>query len=232
MKNILKNKIAQSIIEFALIFAAIAAAAAGMGIYVRRSANAKLERTAIGLNAVFRDMNAPGASGSGGRDFPFVPEPPPPAAVSTEELSRLRDLLNNGDFATGLDLLSQAQSALQHALIGGDITEGTYLLNQALALFNGMDFSWLRAVSGEMDASIPGISEIRAGISEFDRGIAAANETLSLLSQPDAAIIIMPGVPFLYLSDALNSLNNAISALYNARDLFNRGIDLMEASAQ
>lgn len=57
MKIILRNKIAQSTIEYALIFAAVTAAVVLMGNYHRRALNAKLERTAVGLNAVFQEIN-------------------------------------------------------------------------------------------------------------------------------------------------------------------------------
>ncbi len=57
MRSIFKNRIAQSLIEYALIFAAVISVVAVMSTYCRRSFNAKLKRTAIGLNAVFEKIN-------------------------------------------------------------------------------------------------------------------------------------------------------------------------------
>lgn len=53
----LRHKKAQALLEYALIFAAIIAAVVMMDNYFRRSLNARLKRTAIGLNQVFAEIN-------------------------------------------------------------------------------------------------------------------------------------------------------------------------------
>jgi len=52
-----KKKTGQAVIEFSLILAAILAAIVLMNNYFKRSLNARLERTALGLNAVFKEIN-------------------------------------------------------------------------------------------------------------------------------------------------------------------------------
>ena len=53
----LKHKKAQALIEYSLVFAAVIAAVVIMDNYFKRSINAKLKRTALGLNAVFNEIN-------------------------------------------------------------------------------------------------------------------------------------------------------------------------------
>lgn len=53
----LKNKRAQALIEYAIVFAAVVSAIVLMNNYFKNALNAKLKRTAVGLNSVFLDMN-------------------------------------------------------------------------------------------------------------------------------------------------------------------------------
>jgi hypothetical protein len=241
---------AQSLIEYALIFAAVTAAVAAMGIYVRRSANAKLERTAIGLNAVFVEVNSEGAiSGAVRRDVPFVEEPSPPPPVNMAELNMLRTLLNNGDFQNAIDLINQANDALAAEDTAGAI----YLLNQGLALLNNIDFNQLKTALEQMDPDQPGISEMKSGADAALAGIASGNQGKNLLAQAEdlaaqAADLLAQANAAKTpeerdkllqerdqvlqerdqaLTDAANSLSDAANSLSNAKDLFNSGLDLL-----
>lgn len=55
--RLFKSKKAQGAIEYAMIFAAVIAAAVLMNNYVKRGINAGLKSTAEGLNDVFEEIN-------------------------------------------------------------------------------------------------------------------------------------------------------------------------------
>ena len=138
------------------ILAAIIAAAAAMSIYVKRSMNAKLKRTALGLNAVFSDINNAGFSGFPPSSPPPLPVEPPPVPgelppgspgcrndalleqgkqLTDEGMGKIQqgqDLLDSANKlkAEGQGLIQQGQDMLDN---GGDPVEANALIEQGNA---------------------------------------------------------------------------------------------------
>lgn len=162
MRFLLKNKKAQSTIEYALIFAAFIAAVVLMSSYYRRAFNAKLKRSSTNLNAVFQNINDATAGPSSSPGYtPPAHQPPPdmPSFGGTIDeglLNQGNDLVNQGMelynrgqdlIKEGEDLIKQGQDLLDS---GGDpaqadelirqgeekVAEGQDLTNQGIELIN------------------------------------------------------------------------------------------------